>query len=69
MLGYLNQFASKASGLGIAGLIVLLVTAIALILTIDKTLNNIWRVRSPRPFAQRCSSTGRPSRWGRSSWR
>lgn len=53
VLGYLNQFASKASGLGIAGLIVLLITAIALILTIDKTLNNIWRVRSPRPFAQR----------------
>ena len=53
VLGYLNQFASKASGLGIAGLIVLLITAIALILTIDKTLNNIWRVRSPRPLAQR----------------
>lgn len=53
MLGYLNQFSSKAGGLGIAGLVVLLITAIALILTIDKTLNNIWRVRSPRPFAQR----------------
>lgn len=53
VLGYLNQFSSKAGGLGIAGLIVLLVTAIALILTIDKTLNNIWRVRTPRPFAQR----------------
>ncbi|MDR6538123.1 membrane protein [Variovorax soli] len=53
VLGYLNQFASKASGLGVAGLLVLLATAIALILTIDKTLNNIWRVRRPRPFAQR----------------
>ncbi len=53
VLGYLNQFASKASGLGIAGLIVLLITAIALILTIDKTLNNIWRVRTSRPLAQR----------------
>ena len=53
VLGYLNQFSSKAGGLGIAGLVVLLITAIALILTIDKTLNNIWRVRSPRPFAQR----------------
>ncbi len=53
VLGYLNQFASKASGLGIAGLIVLLVTAVALILTIDKTLNSIWRVRNPRPLAQR----------------
>jgi membrane protein len=53
VLGSLNQFASKASGLGIAGLLLLLVTAIALFLTIDKTLNNIWRVRLPRPFAQR----------------
>ena len=53
VLGYLTQFASKASGLGVAGLIVLLVTAIALILTMDKTLNNIWRVRTPRPLAQR----------------
>ncbi len=53
VLGSLNQFASKASGLGAAGLVVLLVTAIALILTIDKTLNNIWRVRRPRPLAQR----------------
>lgn len=53
VLGYLNQFSSKAGGLGVAGLAVLLATAIALILTIDKTLNNIWRVRSPRPLAQR----------------
>lgn len=53
VLGYLTQFASKASGLGIAGLGVLLVTAIALILTIDRTLNNIWRVPRPRPLGQR----------------
>src|SRR5688500_685460 len=53
VLGYLNQFAGAASGLGLAGLVVLLGTAIALILTIDKTLNNIWRVRMPTPFAQR----------------
>ncbi|WP_213955676.1 YihY family inner membrane protein [Variovorax sp. dw_954] len=53
VLDYLNQFSSKASGLGIAGLVVLVFTAVALILTIDKTLNNIWRVRTPRPLAQR----------------
>ena len=53
VLGYLNQFASKASGLGIIGLMVLLATAITLILTMDKALNGIWRVRSPRPLAQR----------------
>jgi membrane protein len=53
VLGYLTQFASKAGGLGVLGLAVLLVTAFALILTIDRTLNNIWRVRTPRPLAQR----------------
>jgi membrane protein len=29
------------------------VTALALIFTMDRTLNNIWRVRQLRPFAQR----------------
>ena len=53
VLGYLNQFAGKASKLGVVGLMVLLGTALALVFTIDRTLNNIWRVRSSRPFAQR----------------
>ncbi len=53
VLGYLTQFAGKASRLGSAGLAVLFVTALALILTIDRTLNSIWRVRRPRPLAQR----------------
>ena len=53
VLGYLTQFSGQASMLGGAGLAVLLVTAIALILTIDRTLNSIWRVRKPRPLAQR----------------
>lgn len=53
VLGYLTQFSSQANKLGAAGLGILLVTAIALILTIDRTLNGIWRVKKPRPFAQR----------------
>ena len=53
VLGYLRQFASQASRLGVAGLSVLLATALALMLTIDRTLNNIWRVRQPRPLGQR----------------
>jgi membrane protein len=53
VLGYLTQFAGKASRLGTAGLAALFVTALALVLTIDKTLNAIWRVRRPRPLAQR----------------
>ena len=53
VLGYLTQFSKQASKLGVAGLGVLLVTAIALILTIDRTLNNIWRVKKPRALTQR----------------
>ncbi len=53
VLGYLTQFSSQASQLGLVGLAVLLGTAIALILTIDRTLNAIWRVKKPRPLGQR----------------
>jgi membrane protein len=53
VLGALTQFASKASRLGTVGLVFLVITAIALMLTIDRTLNAIWRVRAPRPIAQR----------------
>ena len=53
VLGYLTQFSRQANKLGIAGLAVLLVTAIALILTIDRTLNGIWRVKKVRPLTQR----------------
>lgn len=53
VLGYLTQFASKASSLGAAGFSILLATALALILTIDRTLNDIWRVQRLRPLGQR----------------
>lgn len=53
VLNALTQFAGKANRLGTAGLVLLVLTAIALMLTIDRTLNGIWRVRSPRPIAQR----------------
>jgi membrane protein len=49
----LTQFAAKARGMGTAGLVFLVITALALVLTIDRTLNAIWRVRRPRPLAQR----------------
>jgi membrane protein len=53
VLGYLTQFTQQANKLGVACLAVLLGTAITLILTIDRTLNGIWRVKKPRPLAQR----------------
>jgi membrane protein len=53
VLNALTQFAGKANRLGTLGLVLLVLTAIALMLTIDRTLNAIWRVRTPRPIAQR----------------
>lgn len=53
VLQALTQFAAKASRLGSAGLVVLGITALALVFTIDRTLNGIWRVPKPRPLAQR----------------
>jgi membrane protein len=53
VMGALTDFAAKANRLGAAGLLVLVATALALLLTIDRTLNSIWRVRQPRPIAQR----------------
>ena len=53
VLAALTQFANKANRLGTVGLALLVLTALALMLTIDRTLNGIWRVREPRPIAQR----------------
>jgi membrane protein len=49
----LTQFSTQANRLGTVGLIVLGVTALSLMLTIDRTLNSIWHVRQPRPLAQK----------------
>jgi membrane protein len=53
VMGYMTLFAAKANKLGTVGFGFVLVTALALMLTIDKTLNAIWRVKQPRPLAQR----------------
>jgi len=53
VLSALTQFAGKAARMGSLGLALLVLTALALMLTIDRALNAIWRVKRPRPFAQR----------------
>ncbi|MCX2861811.1 YihY family inner membrane protein [Paucibacter sp. PLA-PC-4] len=53
VLAALTQFAAKANRLGLVGLVVLGATALALMFTIDRTLNTIWRVKRPRPMMQR----------------
>ncbi len=53
VLRSLTMFAGKARTIGTAGLVVLVISALALVLTIDRTLNRIWRVREVRPIGQR----------------
>jgi membrane protein len=53
IMNYLNQFARQASRLTAIGGAFLLVTSILLIMTIDKTFNDIWHVKRQRPLPQR----------------
>src|SRR5574343_1351873 len=53
VLGYLTQFSRKASRLGSVGLVAVLFSAVALMVTIERTLGQIWRAESPRPLQQR----------------
>jgi membrane protein len=51
--GYIAQFTRSAAGLTAIGVAFLAVTAIMLMLTIERAFNTIWRVRRPRPLALR----------------
>ena len=53
VMSYLNQFASKASGLTTIGGLVLIVTSVMLFRTIDDGFNDIWQVETRRPLRQR----------------
>jgi membrane protein len=53
ILRYLSDFAAKAAGVGAAGLAFLAVTALTMILTVDRILNDIWQVHQRRPLARR----------------
>ncbi len=50
---YVEQFAESAARLTAVGIVVLLLTAMLMMLTIDHALNTIWRVSRPRPLMQR----------------
>jgi membrane protein len=53
IISNLTQFASKATGLSAVGAVALIFTSAAMIGTIERALNQIWRVRQPRPLLQR----------------
>ena len=53
VLGYLTQFARKANRLGVVGLVAVTLASLALMVTIERTLNQIWRVQRSRSLSQR----------------
>lgn len=53
VLGSLTQFSRKASRLGAVGFVAVLFTSLALMVTIERTLGQIWRVSSPRRWPQK----------------
>lgn len=53
IMDYLNQFAFQASRLTAIGGAFLVVTSLLLIMTIDKSFNDIWHVTRQRPLPQR----------------
>jgi membrane protein len=53
VLRYLHQYAANAGGLTWLGSSFLLVTAVAMLLTVENAFNQIWGVKRNRPFLKR----------------
>lgn len=53
VLKYLGQFTGNAGGLTLVGFAALLVSALALLLAVENTLNRIWQAKKPRPLLRR----------------
>lgn len=53
ILSYMTQFAAKSTGLSAIGGVALLITAVAMMSTIDQVFNRIWGVQQTRPLLQR----------------
>jgi membrane protein len=53
VLAHLHRFATNAGGLPWVGSLLLLATAVAMLLTVENTLNQIWNVKRRRPLAKR----------------
>lgn len=53
VLGHLQRFAANAGALTALGSALLLVSALALLFTVDGTLNRLWNVKRARPLVRR----------------
>lgn len=51
--GYAEQFAANAAKLTAVGVVILVITAVMLLMTMERAFNQIWRVSRPRPVFQR----------------
>ena len=53
VLKHLEQFTGNAGGVTLVGFGVLLASAVALLLSVENTLNRIWQVKKQRPMLRR----------------
>lgn len=53
VMRYVGEFALQATRLTAAGIVFLALTALIMIMTVDRVMNDIWEVRDRRPFGQR----------------
>jgi len=53
ILGYLNQFAAKSARISAVGGVLLILTSVLTMSTIESVFNQIWRVKKSRPLVQR----------------
>jgi membrane protein len=53
VMQFINGFADKARGMTLLGLAFLVITALAMLFTMERTLNQIWQVRPNKGLAQR----------------
>jgi len=73
VLKHLAQFTGNTGGLTLVGFAVLLVSALALLLSVENTLNRIWQVKKSRPVLRRlvlyvCMLLAGPVAIGASLW-
>jgi membrane protein len=53
VLKHLAQFTGNTGGLTLVGFAVLVVSALAMLMSVENTLNRIWQVKKPRPVLRR----------------
>ena len=53
ILSYLTNFASRATRLSVVGAVALMFTSVAMMGTIERVFNRIWRVKAPRRLTKR----------------